>query len=87
MIASKGILTSHGGATSHAAVVARQFGTPAVCGADVLTIDVEHRIFSVQKESLIEVREGTGSASTAAPARSSWENLKPRIRISNGRLI
>ena len=58
MIASKGILTSHGGATSHAAVVARQFGTPAVCGADVLTIDVEHRIFSVQKESLIEVREG-----------------------------
>ncbi len=35
MIASKGILTSRGGATSHAAVVARQFGTPAVCGADV----------------------------------------------------
>jgi pyruvate, orthophosphate dikinase len=58
MIASKGILTSHGGATSHAAVVARQFGTPAVCGADVLNIDVEHRIFTVQKESLIEVREG-----------------------------
>ena len=58
MIASKGILTSHGGATSHAAVVARQFGTPAVCGADVLNIDVEHRVFTVQKESLIEVREG-----------------------------
>jgi pyruvate, orthophosphate dikinase len=34
MIASKGILTSRGGATSHAAVVARQFGTPAVCGAE-----------------------------------------------------
>ncbi len=58
MIASKGILTSHGGATSHAAVVARQFGTPAVCGADVLTIDVEHRLFTVKKESTIEVREG-----------------------------
>jgi pyruvate,orthophosphate dikinase len=58
MIASKGILTSHGGATSHAAVVARQFGTPAVCGADVLNIDVEHRLFTVKKESTIEVREG-----------------------------
>jgi pyruvate,orthophosphate dikinase len=58
MIASKGILTSHGGATSHAAVVARQFGTPAVCGADVLNIDLEHRLFTVLKETTIEVREG-----------------------------
>ena len=45
MIASKGILTSRGGATSHAAVVARQFGTPAVCGAEELAIDVAHRLF------------------------------------------
>ena len=45
MIASKGILTSRGGATSHAAVVARQFGTPAVCGAEELAIDVDHRLF------------------------------------------
>jgi pyruvate, orthophosphate dikinase len=34
MIASKGILTSRGGATSHAAVVARQFGKPAVVGCE-----------------------------------------------------
>ena len=47
MIAAKGILTSRGGATSHAAVVARQFGTPAVCGADVLNINVEQRLFIV----------------------------------------
>ena len=33
MIASKGVLTSEGGATSHAAVVARQFGIPCVVGA------------------------------------------------------
>ncbi len=43
MIASKGILTSRGGATAHAAVVARQFGIPAVVGARDLDIDVEAR--------------------------------------------
>ena len=59
MIAAKGILTSHGGATSHAAVVARQFGKPAVCGADKLLINVEQRIFTVQTEAhLVEVHEG-----------------------------
>ncbi len=59
MIASKGILTSRGGATSHAAVVARQFGTPAVCGADVMNINLEQRLFTVQLEnSTVEVHEG-----------------------------
>jgi pyruvate,orthophosphate dikinase len=59
MIAAKGILTSRGGATSHAAVVARQFGTPAVCGADALDINVEQRLFTVQTESqMVEVHEG-----------------------------
>ncbi len=43
MVAAKGILTARGGATSHAAVVARQFGIPAVCGADALKIDVGAR--------------------------------------------
>ncbi len=43
MVASKGILTARGGATSHAAVVARQFGIPAVCGADSLQIDMAAR--------------------------------------------
>ncbi|MCB0110348.1 MAG: pyruvate, phosphate dikinase, partial [Caldilineaceae bacterium] len=59
MIAAKGILTSRGGATSHAAVVARQFGTPAVCGAEEMHISVEQRLFIVQLEDrLIEVHEG-----------------------------
>jgi pyruvate, orthophosphate dikinase len=43
MVAAKGILTARGGATSHAAVVARQFGIPAVCGADALKIDLTAR--------------------------------------------
>jgi pyruvate,orthophosphate dikinase len=47
MIASKGVLTSEGGATSHAAVVARQFGIPCVVGANVIKIDLEKRIMTV----------------------------------------
>ncbi len=43
MLASKGILTSEGGATSHAAVVARQFGVPCVVGAAMVRIDLEKR--------------------------------------------
>jgi pyruvate,orthophosphate dikinase len=55
MLASKGILTSHGGATSHAAVVARQFGVPCVCGAEALDIDLHNRLMRVGD---IVVREG-----------------------------
>ncbi|MCJ7436463.1 MAG: pyruvate, phosphate dikinase [Acidimicrobiia bacterium] len=47
MIAAEGILTSRGGLVSHAAVVARGMGTPAVCGASELDIDVEGKQFAV----------------------------------------
>lgn len=47
MLASKGILTSRGGATSHAAVVARQFGVPCVCGAEALEIEIPARRLTV----------------------------------------
>jgi pyruvate,orthophosphate dikinase len=47
MIASRGILTSRGGATSHAAVVARQFGTPAVVGCEAIEIDLDGRKLEV----------------------------------------
>ena len=40
MIAAQGILTSRGGKTSHAAVVARGMGKTCVCGADELEVDV-----------------------------------------------
>ena len=47
MIAAEGILTSRGGLVSHAAVVARGMGKPAICGADALKIDVAAGRFSV----------------------------------------
>ena len=47
MLAAKGILTSEGGATSHAAVVARQFGVPCIVGAAAIRIDLEKREMNV----------------------------------------
>ncbi len=47
LMAARGILTSRGGLVSHAAVVARGMGRPAVCGADALHIDVAAGRFEV----------------------------------------
>ena len=55
MLAAKGILTTRGGRTSHAALVARQFGKPAVVGVSSLTIDLGRRRMSVKD---IIVHEG-----------------------------
>jgi pyruvate, orthophosphate dikinase len=46
MIASAGVLTSRGGKTSHAAVVARGMGKTCVCGAEELEVDVRERRFT-----------------------------------------
>lgn len=54
MIAAQGILTSRGGMTSHAAVVARGMGKPAVVGAEMLQIDLEKELFRVNG---VEVRK------------------------------
>ncbi len=54
MIASKGVLTSEGGATSHAAVVARQFGIPCVVGATSVKIDLEKRVMTVGDKTIKE---------------------------------
>lgn len=55
MLAAKGILTSEGGATSHAAVVARQFGVPCVVGAADIQIDMNLRQMTCHG---ITVKEG-----------------------------
>ncbi len=47
MLVARGILTSSGGRTSHAALVARQFGKPAVVGAHELKIDLGTRSMAV----------------------------------------
>ena len=54
MLAAKGLLTSRGGRTSHAALVARQFGKPAVVGVAELEIDLETRTMRVASRSFAE---------------------------------
>jgi|RhiMetdeSRZDD1v2_1073273.scaffolds.fasta_scaffold18467_3 pyruvate, orthophosphate dikinase len=54
MIASQGVLTSEGGATSHAAVVARQFGIPCIVGASAIKIDLERRVMTVGESTVKE---------------------------------
>jgi pyruvate,orthophosphate dikinase len=56
MIASQGILTSRGGKTSHAAVVARGMGKTCVCGADELDVDTRAGQFTAPGE--VTVRDG-----------------------------
>ena len=54
MVASQGILTSAGGTNSHAAVVARGEGIPAVCGADSIRIDRKAKLFIVGSTTVKE---------------------------------
>jgi len=54
LIQAAGILTAHGGMTSHAAVVARGMGKPCVAGCEDLTIDLEARTITVGGQTLAE---------------------------------
>ncbi len=54
MLAANGILTSKGGRTSHAALVARQFGKPAVVGVSSLEIDMSARRMRVAGHEIVE---------------------------------
>ncbi|MET7595931.1 pyruvate, phosphate dikinase [Streptomyces sp. NPDC005481] len=72
MIAAQAVLTSRGGKTSHAAVVARGMGKVCVCGAEELAVDTEARRFTapdgtvVTEGTLISV-DGTAGAVYAGP--------------------
>jgi pyruvate,orthophosphate dikinase len=65
LIQSKGVLTAHGGMTSHAAVVARGMGKPCVAGCEGLEIDVDAKVIilgghRLQEGDLITIDGGTG---------------------------
>lgn len=55
MHSSQGILTARGGMTSHAAVVARGMGTPAVCGAADVKVDYAAKKMTIKG---VEIKEG-----------------------------
>ncbi len=65
MIVAQGILTARGGATSHAAVVARSIGKPCVAGTEGVKVDLDHRLFSadgvvVKEGDVISINGSTG---------------------------
>jgi len=65
MVAAQGVLTSRGGMTCHAAVVARGMGKPAVVGAEEIKIDLEKETFNidgleVKKGAIITIDGGSG---------------------------
>jgi pyruvate,orthophosphate dikinase len=65
MVEAQGVLTSRGGMTSHAAVVARGMGKSCVAGCSVLNINIKKEIISVndlviKKDEFITIDGGTG---------------------------
>jgi pyruvate,orthophosphate dikinase len=66
LIQAAGILTAHGGMTSHAAVVARGMGKPCVAGCEALSIDLDARTITLGTQTLSEgdvltIDGGTGA--------------------------
>ena len=79
MHAAKGILTSRGGMTSHAAVVARGMGRPCVSGSSEIEIDYENKLF---KANNYEIKEGdtiTIDGSTGRIILGQVKTVKPEI--------
>ena len=66
MVAAEGILTSRGGKTSHAAVVARGMGKTAVCGTDSISVDERGSFFTAGSVTVYEGEEISIDGSTGA---------------------
>ena len=85
MLAAKGILTSEGGATSHAAVVARQFGVPCIVGASSIKIDLDKRQMEcngvVIKESEWISVDGTTGAVYVGKLDLTEPNLEEQVDL------
>ncbi|HEX2014101.1 MAG TPA: putative PEP-binding protein, partial [Nitrososphaera sp.] len=77
---SVGILTSRGGKTSHAAVVARGMGKPCVVGSSQIEIDLEDRSFSVNGKKVVsEGQRITIDGSTGRVFSGEVQTVEPEI--------
>ncbi|MDX6506895.1 MAG: pyruvate, orthophosphate dikinase [Gaiellaceae bacterium] len=79
LIEAAGILTAHGGMTSHAAVVARGMGKPCVAGCEDLTIDVDKRTLTIGGNSLSEGDTITIDGGTGRVIIGAVELVPPQI--------
>ena len=81
MIASKGVLTARGGATSHAAVVARGMGKPCVSGVESLRIDRRAKTMTLGGKTLKEGDEITIDGSTGEVMLRRLELVPPPSKL------
>ena len=79
MLVAKGILTALGGATSHAAVVARGLGLPCVVGADSLEVNEAEGYFSVNGVTIKENEEISIDGTTGQIFRGLINTIDPNI--------
>ena len=79
MHAAKGILTSRGGMTSHAAVVARGMGRPCVSGCSEIEIDYENKLFKTKNKVIQEGDIITIDGSTGRIIIGEVKTVKPEI--------
>ncbi len=79
MHAAKGILTSRGGMTSHAAVVARGMGRPCVSGSSEIEIDYENKLFKTKNKVIKEGDIITIDGSTGRIIIGEVKTVKPEI--------
>src|SRR3954452_7411435 len=79
MIAAQGILTVHGGMTSHAAVVARGMGKPCVAGAEGVTIDVQAKTATIGGKTVHEGEPITLDGGTGRVFIGKVELVAPQI--------
>jgi len=79
MHVAEGILTSRGGMTSHAAVVARGMGTPCVCGAGEIQIDVKAKTMAVRGVTVVEGDMVTLDGSTGEIFLGQVASIQPEL--------
>jgi pyruvate,orthophosphate dikinase len=79
MHAAEGILTSRGGMTSHAAVVARGMGAPCIVGAEDISIDYKSKTFTVGDVSVKEGEPITIDGTTGRVILGDVPTIEPEI--------
>jgi pyruvate, orthophosphate dikinase len=85
--AARGILTSRGGKTSHAAVVARGMGKPCVAGAEGIEVDTERRVAIVGNQVIKEGDRLTIDGSSGKVYRGEVPTVEPEFTESLGTLL
>ncbi|HVK92423.1 MAG TPA: pyruvate, phosphate dikinase, partial [Mycoplana sp.] len=87
MHAAQGILTTRGGMTSHAAVVARGMGTPCVSGAGTLRVDMRNELLVAQGVTLKKGDVITIDGSSGQVLKGAIPMLQPELSGDFGRIM